>query len=169
MSFNMEQYLIETVELSDCRVRVTFADGMRGEVPVDELSVKDELLKVNQDLIETSGGRRVEFLTSREKTIEYPWDFFRRIMDDAFSEIEEEESRDARKALGNHLKNLREEKSLSQQELADRAGLDRTTISRLERGKHQAGFDTLRSIAAGLQVSIQEVVNIDEVAEEHAA
>lgn len=169
MSFEADQYLLETARLTEDGVRVTFVDGLEGVVPLDEMSPSGEVTEINRRSIDESGGRRIEFQKRDETTIEYPWDFFRRIVDEDFEELEERENQDAREKLGQHVRELRNDRSLSQQELAERSGLDRTTISRLERGKHQAGFDTLHSIAAGLQISIQEVVKIEEDPTEHAA
>lgn len=169
MSFTADDYLVETAKVTNEGVHVTFIDGVEGIVPFEEMSVATEVTGINQAVLEESGGRRVELQTVDGTSAEYPWDFFRRLIDEEFEQLEEKESRDAREKLGRHVRELRKDKSLSQEELAERAGLDRTTISRLERGKHQAGFDTLHSIASGLQVSIQEVVKIDEDAAEHAA
>lgn len=51
--------------------------------------------------------------------------------------------RDLKQAFGSVIKELREEKGLSQQELADYSEVDRTYISDLERGLY---FPTLNTI-----------------------
>ncbi len=56
------------------------------------------------------------------------------------------------------LKELRNLRALSQQELADAAGIGRNTISRIERGKTGAHGRTLRRLAKTLEVDVAELV-----------
>lgn len=55
-----------------------------------------------------------------------------------------------RKRIGQRVAELRNQKGLSQQELADITGIQRNHICRIESGKYSVGFDTLQSIAAAL-------------------
>lgn len=52
-----------------------------------------------------------------------------------------------RKRIGQRIKALRTEMKLTQGELAERAGLQLTHISRIEAGKYSVGIDTLSAIA----------------------
>lgn len=61
-----------------------------------------------------------------------------------FDEIEE------RQRIGQRIAELRKEKGLTQQDIADRTGIQRNHISRIEAGKYSVGFDTLQSIAEAL-------------------
>lgn len=56
------------------------------------------------------------------------------------------------------LKAVRESKFLTQQDLADKAGVSRVAINRLERGDVDARFSTLRKLAAALDVPPAELV-----------
>jgi len=58
----------------------------------------------------------------------------------------------ARKILALNLRRLRQELGLSQEALADAAGLDRTYISSLERERYAATVDTLDNLASALNV-----------------
>lgn len=60
--------------------------------------------------------------------------------------------------LGQAVRRLREEQGVSQEELADRAQLDRTFISLLERGKRRATLESAQALAAALGVSFVELV-----------
>jgi transcriptional regulator with XRE-family HTH domain len=51
-----------------------------------------------------------------------------------------------------HLRELRDHASLSQEELAERAGVSRATIADLERGKRSPQPKTRRKLAAALGV-----------------
>ncbi len=55
------------------------------------------------------------------------------------------------------LRTLRREKMLTQQDLAARAGLTITTISRIETGKFNPSFRTIRALAKALGYSPQEL------------
>ena len=60
--------------------------------------------------------------------------------------------------FGQRLKELREERRLSQEALADKAGLDRTYVSLLERGKRKPGLKNLLRLASGLGIELSELV-----------
>lgn len=56
------------------------------------------------------------------------------------------------KAFGRRVKALREERDLSQEVLADRAGLHRTAISLIETAKRASTLDTVEKLARALGV-----------------
>ncbi|MBP1155206.1 MULTISPECIES: helix-turn-helix transcriptional regulator [unclassified Paenibacillus] len=59
-------------------------------------------------------------------------------------------------AYGKLLKEYRQKKNLSQEQLAFESGLDRTYISMLERGKRQPSLSTIFSIAKSLNIKPSE-------------
>ena len=61
-------------------------------------------------------------------------------------------SSDPKAQLGERIRELRRRRGLSQEALADAAGLDRTYISSCERGKRNVSLLTLYRIAAALDV-----------------
>ena len=61
-------------------------------------------------------------------------------------------------ALGNNVKQRRAEQKLSQEQLADVCGFDRTYISLIERGKRNISFTNLATLAQGLGLSISKLV-----------
>lgn len=61
-------------------------------------------------------------------------------------------------SFGSVLKELRNNKSISQEQLAHDCGLDRTYISMLERGKYQPSLSTLFSIAESLEIKASDLV-----------
>ncbi len=63
---------------------------------------------------------------------------------------------DLRTIFARNLKRLRTEAGLSQEELAFRAGLDRTYISALERGLYSASIVTIERLAKALGVEPTE-------------
>lgn len=65
---------------------------------------------------------------------------------------------DIHKIVGAAIRNQRKLKGLSQEELADRAGLDRTHVYRLEAGRLSMTLRTLKTIADTLGVRVRDLV-----------
>ncbi len=63
-----------------------------------------------------------------------------------------------REILAANLRRLRAEQGISQEALADLAGIDRTYISAIERRIYAASIDKLASIAAALNVQPNELL-----------
>ncbi|MBC7618320.1 MAG: helix-turn-helix transcriptional regulator [Candidatus Saccharibacteria bacterium] len=61
------------------------------------------------------------------------------------------------KALGLRLKELRAEKSITQEELAERTGLFRTYMSRIEAGLANPTLTVLHTLATGLEIPITDL------------
>lgn len=57
-----------------------------------------------------------------------------------------------RERVARNLRRLRQEKSISQEELADRADVNRNYVGMLEREEHAATIDMLEKLAAVLAV-----------------
>jgi transcriptional regulator with XRE-family HTH domain len=62
------------------------------------------------------------------------------------------------RALANRIKELRDRKGISQEELAHRAGLSRTGMGFLETGKRWPRLDTLMKVAEGLNITLDELL-----------
>jgi transcriptional regulator with XRE-family HTH domain len=58
------------------------------------------------------------------------------------------------KALAARLAELREQRSMSQQDVARKARLQRVSVSRIERGVHEPSLTTLERIAKALGVRL---------------
>ena len=61
------------------------------------------------------------------------------------------------KKFGNHLKTLRKDYGLSQEALADKAGLDRTYVSGVETGKRNISLKALSAIAKALDKNLSQL------------
>ena len=59
--------------------------------------------------------------------------------------------------MNGNLKKLREQRVLSLTDLAQKSGVNRITIHRIENGKQKAMPRTLRKLAEALQVSVEEL------------
>jgi transcriptional regulator with XRE-family HTH domain len=62
------------------------------------------------------------------------------------------------RALAIRIKELRDKKGISQEELAHRAGLSRTGMGFVETGKRWPRLDTLMKVAQGLSVTVDELL-----------
>jgi transcriptional regulator with XRE-family HTH domain len=60
--------------------------------------------------------------------------------------------------LGGAIKRLRIERNLTQEDLAHKAGITTGTLSRTETGETSPSWRTVKSIAAGLDMSAAELV-----------
>jgi putative transcriptional regulator len=63
------------------------------------------------------------------------------------------------KHLGAHIRKLREERKLSQNDLASSIGKDQQSIQRLEAGRINPSFYYLYQIAEGLSLNINELTS----------
>jgi len=64
------------------------------------------------------------------------------------------------RALANRIKELRDQKGISQEELAHRAGLSRTGMGFVETGKRWPRLDTLMKVADGLNITVDELLKV---------
>jgi len=60
--------------------------------------------------------------------------------------------------VGNNIRNKREKKGMSQQELADYANLSKTTIQRIELAKMNSSLLILKAISLALEIDVSELV-----------
>ncbi|HTY13464.1 MAG TPA: helix-turn-helix transcriptional regulator [Candidatus Omnitrophota bacterium] len=59
--------------------------------------------------------------------------------------------------MGGRIQTLRKKKQLSQEELAEQAGIHRTYIGAVERGEKNATIETLEKIASALNIKVGEL------------
>lgn len=62
------------------------------------------------------------------------------------------------RAVSVTVKRLRQDRKLSQEQLADRADLDRTYISGVERGTRNISLHSLEKILTGLSIGLDEFI-----------
>lgn len=64
--------------------------------------------------------------------------------------------------LGKRIKEMREERHLSQAALAEKAMIAQSTLSYIEAGKKSPTYETLRAIGEGLDASVLEILRFDD-------
>lgn len=62
--------------------------------------------------------------------------------------------------LGKNIKTLRKKRKLTLQALSIRAGIDASTLNRIEEGISEPKYFTLKNIAKGLELSLSEFFEI---------
>lgn len=65
------------------------------------------------------------------------------------------------KSLGTRIRKLREERNISQQDLAASCNFEKSNMARIESGRTNPTFLTLYKISAALKVSLSLLVDID--------
>jgi transcriptional regulator with XRE-family HTH domain len=65
-------------------------------------------------------------------------------------------------ALGAAIRQLRDKRGVTQEDLAHDAGVTTGTLSLIERGKSNPAWGTIKSIAAALGVSVADVAKLAE-------
>lgn len=65
---------------------------------------------------------------------------------------------DIRKNFGEHLRKLRRERNLTQEGLADKAGMHFTYIGQIERGKRNPSLVNLQKLAKALKVDAGQLL-----------
>ena len=65
-------------------------------------------------------------------------------------------------AFGKHLREIRSQLGLNQDDVAAACGIDPTSISRLERGETNATLTTLFRLSKGLQIPLPDLMDIDQ-------
>ena len=70
---------------------------------------------------------------------------------------------DINEEVGFNIRRIREERGLSQEELAALAGLHRAYVGQIERGEKNIGLKNLEKIAKALNVPIQVLLDISSV------
>lgn len=70
--------------------------------------------------------------------------------------------KDIQMALGNAIREIREDRQISQEKLAEESGLHRTYISSLECGHRNITLSNINKIANALGVSMTELIRLCE-------
>lgn len=70
-----------------------------------------------------------------------------------------QQSRDLQKRVGSRIREIREQKGLTQEELARAAAIDRSYLAQIEQGKRRISLDVAYRIAKNLDCSIDSLMD----------
>ncbi len=135
-------------------VVVTFEDGSRVTLRTQQLVPKhfpganwsDLEHNTFELIVPTSAGSH-----------EIPWSTIRALSDKDFGAHLAQAAEEEAKQIGLRLKELREAKGISSKELAARASITPQSLSRIENGRHDVTFTTLRRILAAMGSTLKEL------------
>ena len=70
---------------------------------------------------------------------------------------------DEKRLLGNRIREIRKRQGLSQEKLAERAGISAQYVSNIERGKENPTLDLLLRLSEALKVSLGQMCDFENV------
>lgn len=132
---------------------VRFADEREGVIPLEELKLPGQ-----PDRVILPDPYVIEIHLVDGTVEEVPWDFARHFADPNYRARSEAAGERGRRLFGERLRSVRSEQGLTQEELAERAGVNRVTIARFEAGKQLPRYRTLVALADGLGVPIERLI-----------
>jgi DNA-binding XRE family transcriptional regulator len=127
---------------------VTFADGYRGLIPFEALPEIGSLSKLEE--VDLPNPYQMVLQATGGDTIEIPWDFARHYCDARYRPHAEQMAHRGQAAVGRRIRRLREAAGMTQESLAEAAGIGRVTLVRIERGEQSPRYGTLVRLAAAL-------------------
>ena len=148
--------MMTAAALTDSGVRCTFADGDTGLIPyADVPEIEDRFAAQG---LELPNAYEMIVTLSDGQQIEIPWDFARHYCDQTYRPTVEAIAASGRKTLGDRIRQQRESRRLTQEQLSQKAGIGRVTLARLENGGQAPRFKTLSAIAQALEVDVDALL-----------
>jgi DNA-binding XRE family transcriptional regulator len=142
---------------------VSFRNGDAFQIPVETL-LRTSAADADWNRIKIGEtGDFLELPTSHGLT-EIPWDRVRCVADPEYRRHLAERAAASARRVGSRLQSLRRASGLTQEAVAQSAGVDRVTISRIENGHLQATYETLARIVATLGRTMQDLAVEETVA-----
>ena len=146
--------MMTRAEVIPSGIRVYFADGKEGVIPLGALNLTEPPIRV---VFPTPYELRVFTETGEAPLI--PWDFARHFADPDYKTRSERAAIRGKETLGARIKRLRKEQRLSQAELAQRAGISRVSLARIETGIHSPRLKTLNALADALHLPLAQLLH----------
>lgn len=104
-------------------------------------------------------GQSVSMTDSSGKELDVDAGALRSLVDSGHRTAMEFRDQAERELVGSRLRAIREQSSLSQEQLSKRSGIAQESLSRIETGRRDPRTDTLRKIAAGLDITLHDLLS----------
>lgn len=151
-------YKLSDVTTGQGSLMVEFKDGLEGELSFEDLEVSSPIESIDPEHLNSTDGREVKVIYENGKEEVFPWDYFRYEIDTEYRNQQKKTKDKELENLGKRVRRFRKARGLNQEDVANRAGIGRTTLSRLENGKQYPRFKTLMSIASALDIPFQKLM-----------
>ena len=148
--------MIIAVTPGDRGINASFADGYSGIVPFTHIPEIGDLSNLNA--VELPNPYEIILTNTQDERVELPWDFVRHYCDRTYRPRMEMVAAKGKQVLGSRVRRLRETANLTQEALAQAAGIGRITLVRLENGKHVPKLTTLKAIARALEKPVEDLL-----------
>jgi transcriptional regulator with XRE-family HTH domain/Zn-dependent peptidase ImmA (M78 family) len=149
---------LETVSF-DGRLHVRFANGDESVLEVDRLLAREpdglnwpEARPHAQELI----------VPGADGEVAIAWTTLRAQSDPRFAAFMMEEADEDARRIGRRLRILREQRGMSSKDVAAAAGIAPMSLSRIELGRHDVVFRTLRRILAAMDYTLRDLAEVVE-------
>ena len=139
--------LINSARVLSQGIEITFADGRSGVIPFGNIRGIDQ---ERLEGIELPSQHELILHATTGESVDIPWDFARHYCDPAHQEQSEAAASRGRSRMGNRVRDLRRQADLTQEQLANAAGIGRVTLVRIENGSYSPRFHTLDALAHAL-------------------
>lgn len=137
-------------------LELSFADGCKGLVPFKDVPEIKNFS--NLASVELPNPYEVILYNYSGEAVELPWDFVRHYCDKNYRHRAETIGKVGRVTIGNRIRHIREQASMTQAALASSAHIGRITLIRIEKGEQSPRYDTLLAIARALNLTMQRLL-----------
>jgi DNA-binding Xre family transcriptional regulator len=152
-----EYQRIAAVERDGEALVVCFEDGSR--VSVDPRILLPASSTVDWDGLTANPYEIV--VPGADGPMEVSWAAIRALTDRDYAAHLAAAAEEQARQVGLRIKELRQQRGLSSKELAERAGIAPQSLSRIEHGRHDVVFTTLRRILAAMGCSLRDLAKAD--------
>jgi DNA-binding XRE family transcriptional regulator len=152
---NAERMMTHAVVISK-GIEITFADGCKGVIPFKDIPEAGNPSDLTS--IELPNPYQISIFSSKNETIEIPWDFTRHYCDPSYQKRVETVAAEGRQSLGKRIRSIRESIGMTQSDLATAAGIGRITEVRIENGDQSPRYETLMAIVHALRIPLEDVL-----------
>ncbi|MFB6291277.1 MAG: helix-turn-helix domain-containing protein, partial [Candidatus Bipolaricaulia bacterium] len=125
------------------RILVRFADDKEGWIPIEEIESLSPKKSLTLEEVALPNPYEIEIGTEKGDSVKVPWDFARHFCDKSYKEKEINKRDQGRSILGERIARARNNRGMTQEDLAEVADIGRVTISRLENGEQSPRYQTL--------------------------
>lgn len=138
---------------------VEFGDGLKRAIPWEELSFSKAIDSEPVSASPSSHQDSIVITCEDGRDFEVDGAALRSVLEPSYRKRLSSSTTKLSERVGVTLRGIREEASLTQEELAERSDLDQATLSRIETGKREPRLRTLKKLARGLGVELPALLS----------